>query len=259
MKRRPSLGEIIHLELPTISSITTAEHKRPVLLHSSPSPLVRQTGQLLRRYLVDIRVRHRHHIQSLTAERPPPLLTRTPIPTITDEPKRGHSKSPPTLLRQSPGKTRQHRLLRPQILLNRHTLGERGLRLRQTQRLLRSLRPRNQPTPRHQQHPAHKNTSAFGEHTAGHRRLPLTGAPRRGRKHSTWSRWGACGNTAAGAGEERAKARRPEVGAAASNSPPRPRIRRALTDPRPARRRTHRIDPTGRTGRCPCSGAGSAA
>ena len=172
MKRRPSIGEIIHLELPTIGRITTAEHKRPILLHSSPCPFVRQTRQLLGSDLINIRISHRHHIQSLTAERPPPLLTRTPIPTITDEPKRGHSDSPPALLRQSTGKTRQHRLLRPQILLNRHTLSKRRLRLRQTQRLLRTLRPRNEPTPRHQQNHTHKNTSSPGEHTATHFALP---------------------------------------------------------------------------------------
>ena len=223
MKRRPPIREIIHLELPTISSITTAQRKRPVLRRLPPSPLVRQTGQLLRRYLVDIRIRNRHHVQSLTAERPPPLLTRTPIPTITNKPRRLETDASAPFLRQGTDETRQHRLLRPQILLNRHTLGERRLRLRQTQRLLRSLRPRNQPTPRHQQNHTHKNTSSPDEHTTDHPRTP------------------------------------PEVGAAASNSPPHPRIRRALTDPRPARRRTHRFDPTGRTGRCPCSGAGSAA
>ena len=179
-------------------------------MHRTLSPFVRQTGQLLCSDLINIRISHRHHIQYFASELPPVLLPTPPIRTNLKEPKRGHSKSPPTPLRQSTDETRQHRLLRPQILLNRHTLGEGRLRLRQPQRLLRTLRPRNQPTPRHQQNHTHKNTSSPGEHTTGHRRTPLTGAPRRRRKHSSSStaaqaetrqleHCGAGGNMAAGA------------------------------------------------------------
>ena len=218
-------------------------------MHRTLSPLVRQTGQLLGSDLINIRISHRHHIQSLTAEPPPVLLPTPPIRTNLKEPRRLETNRPTAPLRQSPDETRQHRFLRPQILLNRHTLGERRLRLRQTQRLLRTLRPRNQPTPRHQQNHAHKNTSGPGEHTTGHLKLPLAGAPRRRRKHGssstaaqaeTWQleRCGAGRSTAAGS--RRCARHRPTV----------PRARRALTDPPPTHHRTHptgRTDPTGRS------------
>ena len=204
-------------------------------MHRTLSPLVRQTGQLLRRYLINIRISHRHHIQDLTAERPPPLLTRTPIPTITDEPRRLETDAPtplPARARTKPANTgssdRKYSSIDTRWANGVSACGKPNASCGVCDRGT-NPHPDTTKTP-------HASTPAALANT---RLIVISDFP-------LLEHHGAGGNTAAGGGAVPATGR------------PRPRIQRALTGPPPARRQTHRIDPTGRS-RPGTAGAGSAA